>query len=182
MTILYLIRHAHAFWQPDENRPLSERGRADAEMLARLLSDRPITAIYSSPASRASKTIGPLAERLGLDVVEVPDLRERELATLLTTDFETVIQSMWLAPGEALPGSESNDAAQARGVSVVKSILSSHENAHVVISTHGNLLALIVNGLKPEYGYEFWQNLTFPDVFELNFESSRLREIRRLWK
>jgi phosphohistidine phosphatase SixA len=33
MTTLYLIRHAHADWTPDDGRPLSERGRVGAQAL-----------------------------------------------------------------------------------------------------------------------------------------------------
>lgn len=65
----YLIRHAHAGnrsdWdQPDTARPLSDKGRRQAEHLASFLADRPIGQVLSSPARRCTETIAPLAQRL----------------------------------------------------------------------------------------------------------------------
>ena len=57
MTVFYLIRHAHATWTPDENRPLSERGQQDALRVADLLGGQPIAAIYASTMRRAQQTV-----------------------------------------------------------------------------------------------------------------------------
>jgi phosphohistidine phosphatase len=74
-TQLYLLRHAHAGdptrWRgPDESRPLSEKGRLQAERLGRFLADvrfRP-DAILSSPKLRALETARLVAEPLRLEV------------------------------------------------------------------------------------------------------------------
>jgi 8-oxo-dGTP diphosphatase len=63
---VYLIRHAHAgdrsAWSGDDRlRPLSRRGHAQAEDIARYLGDRPITVVRSSPAIRCLQTVAPLA-------------------------------------------------------------------------------------------------------------------------
>ena len=65
MTV-YLIRHAHAgdrsAWSGDDRlRPLSRRGHAQAEDIARFLGERPITVVRSSPAIRCLQTVAPLA-------------------------------------------------------------------------------------------------------------------------
>ena len=39
MAIIYLIRHAHIFWTPDENRPLSAQGSRDAIRVADALDE-----------------------------------------------------------------------------------------------------------------------------------------------
>jgi phosphohistidine phosphatase len=72
---LYLLRHAHAgdplAWRgPDERRPLSQRGRKQADRLGRFLADsgfRP-DAIITSPMARAAETAERVAERLKLEV------------------------------------------------------------------------------------------------------------------
>ncbi len=56
-----------------------------------------------------------------------------------------------------------------------------HRGRHVVISTHGSLLALILNGFDRAFAYDFWHSLTFPDVYELTFNDSALAGVRRLW-
>lgn len=58
-TTLLLVRHAHADWQPDETRPLSEVGRRDAARVAGVLSPLAPTSIYSSPYRRARQTVEP---------------------------------------------------------------------------------------------------------------------------
>lgn len=180
-STIYLVRHAHADWQPDENRPLSEQGRSGALILANLLSGTPIGAMYSSPSRRALETIQPLAVRLGLDPVIVDDLRERELSSPSAQGFEAAVLASWLEPSRAVSGGESNDAAQGRGIAVVSQILNQHPGGQVVISTHGSLFALILHGFDPAFGYDFWRSLTFPDVYELTFRDRALVRVRRTW-
>ena len=181
-TTLYLVRHAHADWEPDDARPLSEAGRSAARTVTELLSAFPIIAIYSSPARRSIETISDLAERVGLCPTVVPDLRERELLPIPAADFERVVQECWNAPTIAAAGGESNSAAQTRALAVVRQLLIRHAGEHLVIATHGNLLALILNGLDPAFGYEFWRQLSFPDVYELQLDGVTLVHFRRIWK
>lgn len=79
--MLYLVRHAKAGrrrdWDgPDQGRPLSKKGRRQAEGLVDLLADRPVTSILSSPYARCVETVQPLADKLGLPVDLVPALAE----------------------------------------------------------------------------------------------------------
>lgn len=83
MPFFLLIRHGEndyvktgklAGRLPDVH--LNERGRQQAEDLARALADVPIRAIYSSPLERARETAQPLADRLGLEVQIRPGLIE----------------------------------------------------------------------------------------------------------
>jgi len=111
----------------------------------------------------------------------VDDLRERELVVAPGMDFETVVQAAWLSPVTAVSGSESNAVAQARGLAAIRKIVNEQSGLHVVVATHGNLLALILNGLEPSFGFDFWLTLTFPDVYELSFQDSALVNVRRIW-
>lgn len=181
MTTLYLVRHAHADWSPDENRPLSPRGAADALTVAGHLADRPISAIYSSPSRRALQTIEPLARQLRLEPVIVADLRERELSAPTSVDFMRSVAASWRDPDVPATGGESNRAAQGRGIAVVSRVLEEHAGGSAVISTHGSLFALIVHGFDASFGYDFWRSLTFPDVYELTFDARTLASIRRIW-
>lgn len=75
MTQLYLLRHADAgdplaWGGPDERRPLSDKGRKQAERLGRFLAAmgfRP-DAIITSPKTRAAQTAELVAGQLGLAV------------------------------------------------------------------------------------------------------------------
>lgn len=78
---LYVVRHADAGTRgrddgPDELRPLSKRGRAQADALRDLLADAGIQRLVSSPYRRCVDTLQPLAEHLGLVVEPDPRLAE----------------------------------------------------------------------------------------------------------
>ena len=79
--VLYLVRHAKAgdrrSWHlPDDLRPLTETGAAQAVWLADMLQGRGVTAVLSSPARRCVDTVSPLADRLRLAVTVEPALAE----------------------------------------------------------------------------------------------------------
>jgi 8-oxo-dGTP diphosphatase len=70
--VLILVRHAHAgdkrLWPfGDVDRPLSERGRQQAQGLAHLLSELPVTRLSTSPYRRCRQTLAPLGAALGVE-------------------------------------------------------------------------------------------------------------------
>jgi 2,3-bisphosphoglycerate-dependent phosphoglycerate mutase len=182
MTVFYLVRHAYAKWTPDEARPLSSKGHLDAERVADTLLELPIDSIVSSPWARARQTVEPLAARTGLPIREIWDLRERELNDgVPLKDFEAALRQSWLDPSFALPGGESNAAAQSRGVAVIRRLVEEHSGQHVVVGGHGNLLALILQHFDPSVDYAFWKSLTNPDIYCLQFNDQDEIFIERLW-
>jgi 8-oxo-dGTP diphosphatase len=71
--VRYLVRHAdagdkHEWTGPDDQRPLSDSGRREAEGLIAQLAGRPIADIVSSPALRCRQTVQPLADQRRLEV------------------------------------------------------------------------------------------------------------------
>jgi phosphohistidine phosphatase len=70
MHALHLLRHAKSSWADealdDHDRPLSKRGRRDADAIARHFADLGWTPdlVLSSTAARARATLAPLLERL----------------------------------------------------------------------------------------------------------------------
>ena len=80
-SALYVIRHAkagiRAAWSgPDEERPLTRRGRKQARRLVERFQGLDIQRILSSPFVRCMQTVEPLAEARGLPVEVAPELRE----------------------------------------------------------------------------------------------------------
>lgn len=70
---VHLVRHAAAgdrsSWEGDDRkRPLTKKGRLQADAIADLLEARLATGVLSSPYVRCVETGRPLADRLGLDV------------------------------------------------------------------------------------------------------------------
>jgi 2,3-bisphosphoglycerate-dependent phosphoglycerate mutase len=181
VTTIFLIRHGRADWPGEGERPLSASGVRAAQAISQLPYLRPMDAIYSSPFRRSIETVTPLARNLGIDVEVLNDLRERELPVVAGTEFEAIVNDAWRFPERSPAGGESNVVAQARGLAVVRTLLGRHTGHHIAIATHGNLLALILNGVDSSYGYDFWRQLTFPDIYQLDFEDARLVSIGRVW-
>ena len=70
---VHLVRHADAGERgtsggPDEQRPLSKRGRKQAEALATGLDGKPLARLVASPAVRCLQTMEPLGRVRGLEI------------------------------------------------------------------------------------------------------------------
>jgi len=79
MKQIYVVRHARAEGQA-ANAPLTAEGQEQAQELAAFFGDRPIDVIVSSPYTRASNTITPLAMQQGIAVQLDDRLTERVLS------------------------------------------------------------------------------------------------------
>jgi phosphohistidine phosphatase SixA len=106
---LYLIRHAKAGsrdrWTEDDRlRPLSAKGRRQAEKLAEGFRDVEVQRILSSPFVRCVQTVRPLALAWGLKVEEHEALAEgadpREALALLE---ETPGPAVLCSQGDVIP-------------------------------------------------------------------------------
>jgi 8-oxo-dGTP diphosphatase len=81
VTTIHLVRHAKAKnrldWDsPDELRPLTKRGRREAEAIAARLTEQPVRRLVSSPHLRCSQTLEPAAVALELPIETTPVLAE----------------------------------------------------------------------------------------------------------
>ena len=166
----YFIRHAHSNYTPDEiNRPLSNKGQ---ESLAQLdfLADKPITAIYSSTYQRAIQTVEPLAQSLKLAIQSDERLIEWKLSSqaIADQDFEEALMQLWSRPTFSLVGGESNQQAQQRALTFLHELESKHRNEEIIISSHGNLICILLSAFDPSIDYNFWRNLSMPDVLVLD--------------
>lgn len=98
MKSLILVRHAKSSWGdfslPDFDRPLNDRGKHDAPMMAQRLKERGAApdALVSSPAKRARKTAQAFA-----DVMHIPKERlilEEALYLASPQTFELVVSRL----------------------------------------------------------------------------------------
>ena len=93
MKQLILVRHAKSDWTnpslDDFDRPLNDRGRADAPMMAKRMLSREISidAFIASPAKRAAKTAKAFAEAYGKkksDIIFIEKLYHADIAAFLS--------------------------------------------------------------------------------------------------
>lgn len=98
-------------------------------------------------------------------------------------NFDEVILKYWQNFDFSLPGGETGYyLAQDRGVKSIENILDKYKGEDIVIGAHGNIMVLIMNYYDKKYNYNFWSNLTMPDIYKLSFKSRNLVEVTRIWK
>ena len=84
----YYVRHGET--ETNANRlvagsldvDLTPLGRRQARAAAKVLADKPITSVYSSPLKRAAHTAEPIAKAMNLPVIIVPEIAERNWGDL----------------------------------------------------------------------------------------------------
>lgn len=181
-TNIYLVRHAHSMYTPDElGRPLSGRGMADAERVTELLKNETISVVLSSPYRRAIETVAGIAKAIGTEVATIDGFRERLLSDRPVADFSAAIKKVWEDGDFAWEGGESNKTAQKRGVAALAQVLDTYSGENLAIGTHGNIMVLIMNHFREEYGFGFWNNLDMPDIYKLTFDGQELADVQRVW-
>ena len=155
MTTLLLARHgetdwnrAHR-WQGHADRPLTDRGRAQAGALAERLADIALDAVYSSDLRRARETAQAVARAHGLDVVELPELREVNVGSwqgLTRDEAETRFPHgfrRWFAGGTGWEDGETYAEMSARVLAAVVRIATDHRGGRVLIVSHGGPIRAI---------------------------------------
>jgi 2,3-bisphosphoglycerate-dependent phosphoglycerate mutase len=173
-----LVRHAASVppgspgWEErDDDRPLSDDGLRQADDLAFELDPYGLSAVYSSPYARSIQTVTPIARRRGLDVQVLADLRERRLTLAPRDDWGEVLASSWTDPSFALPGTESGQAAQRRGIGVLDLLRVRHaDGGRLLVGSHGNLISLILQSFEPEVGLDFHLAMPVPAIYHLEHD------------
>ena len=161
MTTILLVRHGQTDWnaerrvQGHSDTPLNEQGRAQARLLAEQLADRQIDAVYSSDLLRAYETARIIAERHGLEVTAIRDLRERHFGTWEgLTDDEIFVRFPEASGNGSWGDGESREAMADRVLEALHRIADTHPGGTVVVVSHGGPLraALVhcgTDGLGP---------------------------------
>lgn len=173
-----LVRHAEAVppgspgWEDrDDDRPLTDVGAAAAQELAEELEPWVITGIYSSPYARARQTIEPTAERRGLRIVELDDLRERRLTLASRADWREVLERSWTDPDYTLPDAESGRSAQLRGLRALDLLRMRHpDGGRLLVASHGNLISLMLQALEPAVDFTFHMAMPMPAIYHLEHD------------
>ena len=161
LTRLLLVRHG-ATTATEEDRfsgssgaELSEEGRRQAARLGERLARDTITAIYTSPQSRAMDTARIIAGHCGRDAIARDGLREighGHWEGLKRAEVEHTFAAEYAAwevdPFTFAPeGGESGVAVLARVLPVVRQIVLDHAGGRVVVVSHKATLRLIISSV-----------------------------------
>jgi broad specificity phosphatase PhoE len=168
-----LIRHGESVgnreWrlQGQKEFPLSERGRVQAERLARRLAGIDIAVVYSSAMRRAWETAQPVARSLGLAVQALPGVEEYDFGELSGLTWPEIHQrapqvtaTMASRGGEFpdYPGEEGREAFRQRVCGALWGLQEGHDRQTVAVVTHA---AAILVFLLDVLGLEYRRRLPF---------------------
>jgi broad specificity phosphatase PhoE len=155
VTTILLARHGQSDWnlaqrwQGHSDRPLTDKGRAQARDLAERLSETELDAVYSSDLERARETAEIVAQPRGLRVEVLPDLREVDVgswAGLTRTEAELQFPEAfrrWIAGGEGWDDGETYEQLSKRVVRAIWRIAAGHPGERVLVVAHGGSVRAI---------------------------------------
>lgn len=156
MTTVWLARHGESDWnaakrfQGHSDRPLTPRGRRQAEALAaELVSSSSLSAVYTSPLLRALETAAVVGEQVGLEPVPHEDLREVDVGSwtgLSRAEVEARFPDSfqrWLDGGEGWNDGETYAEMSARVLPALVSIAGPHPGAELLVVSHGGPIRAI---------------------------------------
>jgi len=175
---IYVVRHCEAQGQSSESQ-LTEKGLQQANYLADFFKSTKINRIISSPYLRAIQSVEPLSERTNIKIETDERLAERTLSTTDLPDWYENLKETFIDMDLKFEGGESSQEAMNRIRKVVKEAFKS-ENENTVIVSHGNIISLLLKDYNRNVDFEFWENLSNPDVFQLNYLNNRV-ELKRIW-
>lgn len=149
MRKLVIVSHPEVVvdpFSPITDWRLSDVGRTRAERFARSDTMSSVTAIWSSTERKAIETADILAKPLGIDPRSDPGLGENDRSAtgfLPPLQFEAAADAFFTAPETSFCGWETANAAQARIVEAVLSIVEDHHGNDLAIITHGAVGTLL---------------------------------------
>jgi 2,3-bisphosphoglycerate-dependent phosphoglycerate mutase len=187
-TIIYKVRHAESPFEfgQERTRGLSAEGFEDAKRVAAYFSDNDVHYMASSPYTRAKQTIQYIADQKSLNIVEYEELIERPIKGL---EYKTTwgvlneaIRRSFVDKDFALEGGESTRIAQQRSIPIIESLLQKQQGRNIIIGTHGNIMTIMMNYFDEQYGFDFWNATSKPDIYKMTFDQQQLKQVERVWK
>lgn len=160
---LFLARHGQTIWNQERrlqgqlDSPLTADGIAQAQSVAQHLDGAGVTVVCSSPLGRALRTAVIIAERLAVEIIEVPelaDIHHGELAGMTWDEVDAAFpdareQRASNRYGWAFPGGESYAQARARARKALTSCGWATSGSPLLVSHEmiGRMLRAEIRGL-----------------------------------
>ena len=172
-TEVIVVRHgASAIGQPGitfdlldghSDPPLSDAGLEQAERVAERLAGEPISRIFVTGLARTVQTAAPLAARLGLEPVEVPELREvrlgdweggelgRRMAAGDPMALRVLAEERW----DVIPGAEPRESVAARVRAGFDRIVAETGGGLAVAVLHGGIIGELCHQVTQSRPFAF---------------------------
>jgi broad specificity phosphatase PhoE len=175
MTDIVLVRHGETEFNREGvfrgrlNVELNERGREQAEALARALKSPPIVAVYTSPLARALATATAIAEVHGVEPIVDEAFNNIDLGVWQgvkkthVRDTEPEAWVLWTTEPEHLriPGGETLAEIRERAYPRLLDLAARHDGGRIAIVTHrsvSRVLAGALLGMTEGYFWKFYMD------------------------
>lgn len=106
------------------------------------------------------------------------DLRERALLAP-DHDWQGHVERSFANTQYKLPGGESLSDARNRALRAFATIAAAGHSSALMVS-HGNLIASVLNGIDPAFGFEDWRAMRNPEIYEIALVDGSPVGFRRL--
>lgn len=162
-TEFLLIRHGETIWnaearlQGQQDSPLTQRGKAQAQAVADRLHQEHFDRIYASDAKRVVDTAQPLAAHTEQEILLEPRLRERRYGIFEGLTYGEIAQkhpelyesyrTQRYAADFVIPEAETIRHLVERGVAIFQVLADRHPGERLVIFSHGGTLAAVLRAM-----------------------------------
>ena len=127
----------------------------------------------SSPYNRAFETVN--SSPIQFDKIVIDEhFRGRKCSSRFIKDseFEETIKYLWDNPNKYFLGVESNQVAIKRILDLLQDLEERYSDKTILLSSHGNLLGILINHFDSSFDYKKWEQMTFPDCFLVDKDES----------
>ena len=160
-----LVRHCQTTGQGPDS-PLTRAGMDQAHQLAERLAEFPIDYLVSSPYARARASIEPFSLRSGLPINIDERLAEHRLTPGMVDNWRDLVRRSFEDDQFQVTGGDPARDTLKRAWEAIESVMTSGHRMPL-ISSHGQLLGLVLNSIEPGFGYAGWCALRNPDIYLL---------------
>ncbi|OGP55555.1 MAG: hypothetical protein A2Y65_00800 [Deltaproteobacteria bacterium RBG_13_52_11] len=170
MTTLFLVRHGRTGWNKEQifrgtkDVPLDEVGKEEALLVGERLKGEGITAVFSSPLSRAKETAEAIARFHNVKVQVLAGLNDLNFGEWEGLSIEEVkkryldLYQQWQQEPHRVifPGGEGLDAVRSRVIEAVGDVVARHAQEVVVLVSHRVVLKVLICALLGLANSHFW--------------------------
>ena len=190
MNRIYFVRHGEGvdnverkFSCRKTDRPLTERGRLQAQETGEYLAGKAVDAVYCSAMKRAHETAQVIAARLGMEPHVLEEFREVNIGDLDGTDFSAEgwktyhrVVGGWFAGDKraAFPGGEDYVTAWERTRRGLEQMLVGRTDQTLVLVGHSGIFTATIREICPDLDTDWLMNAEVYNcaITELEVESA----------
>lgn len=195
MTRFYLVRHGEKASPPSllvarsPGVPLTERGKRQADAIARRLQRESIDHVFASPMERAQQTAAPLAWQKGLAVEILEGIHEFHFGEWTNRSIESLAGLPGWASfnsfrsGTRAPGGELMLEIQGRFVGEMLRLRERFPEAGIALFSHGDPIRAAIMyfaGTPLDFWNRFEIGIGSISTVELNAESVRITRVNEV--